>query len=296
MTRKTLPGFLAILALALTATAPLAEDAMNNRYARGWQALVALAPEKAQAVQDALADIAPEMGRFVVEFGYGDVFTRPGLDAASRQVATIAALTALGNASPQLRFHIEAGLAAGLSPQQIIDVIYVTTVFAGFPAGLNAIAAARDVFAQKHVAFTPAPAAAPDDRRARGLAALSATSQNAGQRVVDSLADIAPDMAAFILDFSYGDVIARTILSPAHKEIAMIAAATARGTMAPQLKVHAKAALAVGMTRQAIVEVVIQMAVYAGFPAALNGLTALREAFAEVEVEVAAAAAAAVKE
>jgi 4-carboxymuconolactone decarboxylase len=282
MTRKTLPGFLAILALALTATAPLAEDAMNDRYARGWQALVALAPEKAQAVQDALADIAPDMGRFVVEFGYGDVFTRPGLDAASRQVATIAALTALGNAAPQLRFHIEAGLAAGLSPQQVIDVIYVTTVFAGFPAGLNAIAAARDVFAQKNVAFSPAPAASPDDRRATGLAALSATSQNAGQRVVDSLADIAPDMAAFILDFSYGDVIARTILSPAYKEIAMIAAATARGTMAPQLKVHAKAALAVGMSRQAIVEVVIQMAVYAGFPAALNGLTALREAFAEV--------------
>ncbi|WP_428566597.1 MAG: carboxymuconolactone decarboxylase family protein [Solidesulfovibrio sp. DCME] len=285
MTRKTLAGLLAILALALTATAPLAEDTMNDRFTRGWRALSALAPEKAQAVQDGLADIAPDMGRFVVEFGYGDVFTRPGLDAASRQIATIAALTALGNAAPQLRFHIEAGLAAGLSPQQVIDVIYVTTVFAGFPAGLNAITAAREVFAEKRPDFTPTPAPAPADRHAVGLAALATTSQNAGQAVLDALADIAPDMAGFILDFSYGDVIARTVLTPAQKEIAMIAAATARGTMAPQLKVHAKAALAVGMTRQAVVEVVIQMAVYAGFPAALNGLTALREAFAEVSAK-----------
>lgn len=284
MTRIALLVATAILAQALTATATMGETAMNERHARGWQALAALAPEKAQAVQDGLVDIAPDMGRFIIEFAYGDVFTRPGLDPASRQIATIAALTALGNAAPQLRFHIEGGLAAGLTPDQIVDVVYVTTVFAGFPAGLNALAVARTVFAEKRLAVSHAPAHAPgdDDRRARGLTSLAATSQNAGQHVLDSLADIAPDMAGFILDFSYGDVISRTILTPAQKEIAMVAAATARGTMSPQLKVHAKAALAVGMTRQQLVEVVIQMAVYAGFPAALNGLTALREAFAEV--------------
>lgn len=252
---------------------------MNERYARGWQTLSSLAPQKAQGVLDGLADIAPDMGRFVVEFGYGDLFTRPGLDPASRQVATIAALTALGHAAPQLRFHIEASLTTGLSPEQIIDILYVTTVFAGFPAGLNAIAVARDVFAASDLHPAAAPAAADSDRRARGLATLETTSQNAGRQVLDSLADIAPDMAGFLLDFSYGDVISRTVLSAAHKEIAMIAAATASGTMAPQLKVHAKAALAVGLPREAIVEVVMQMAAYAGFPAALNGLAALREVF-----------------
>lgn len=255
----------------------------NERYARGWKALVALAPQKAQAVQDGLADIAPDMARFVVEFGYGDVFTRPGLDPASRQTATIAALAALGNAAPQLRFHIEAGLATGLTPQAIVDIIYVTTVFAGFPAGLNALAAAREVFTAQGVAPTPPPAPQNPDRRARGLAALAVTSQSAGQRVVDSLADIAPDMAGFILDFSYGDVISRAVLTPAQKEIAMIAAATARGTMAPQLKVHIKAARSVGVSREQITEVLIQMAVYAGFPAALNGLAVAREAFADEE-------------
>ena len=277
--RAALALFLTLTTVTLCGGATM--EMQNDRFARGWQALSALAPEKARAVQDGLADIAPDMGRFVVEFGYGDVFTRPGLDPAARQVATIAALTALGNAAPQLRFHIEAGLAAGLSPEAVIDVIYVTTVFAGFPAGLNAITAAREVFAAKHVSVTPPPAPANPDRRERGLAALATTSKTAGQHVLDSLADIAPDMAGFILDFSYGDVIARDTLSPAQKEIAMIAAATARGTMAPQLKVHIRAARAVGMTREQIVEALIQMAVYAGFPSALNGLAVAREAFAE---------------
>ncbi|NDY58818.1 carboxymuconolactone decarboxylase family protein [Desulfovibrio sulfodismutans] len=256
---------------------------MNERYARGFAALAALAPEKAQAVQDALAEIAPDMGRFIVEFGYGEIFTRPGLDAVSRQTATIAALTALGNAAPQLRFHIEAGLAAGLSPQAVIDIIYVATVFAGFPAGLNAIAMAREVFAEKGV--TPSHEARESgtgERRERGLAALAVTSKNAGQQVLDSLADIAPDFAGFILDFSYGDVISRDVLTPGQKEIAMIAAATARGTMEPQLKVHVKAARAVGLSREQIVEVIIQMAVYAGFPAAINGLFAARAALREM--------------
>jgi 4-carboxymuconolactone decarboxylase len=270
--------------LVLAATVTHGGTEMNERYERGWAALTALAPQKAQAVQDALADIAPDMGRFIVEFGYGDLFTRPGLDLASRQTATIAALTALGNAAPQLRFHIEAGLATGLSPEDIVEIIYVTTVFAGFPAGLNALAAAREVFAERGVTVTPPKAHAPDatDRRQRGLAAVAVTSRTAGQHVLDSLAGIAPDMAAFILDFSYGDVISRNVLTPAQKEIAMIAAATARGTMEPQLKVHIKAGRAVGLGREQIVEVLIQMAGYAGFPAAINGLTAARAAFAEM--------------
>ncbi|WP_246198132.1 carboxymuconolactone decarboxylase family protein [Solidesulfovibrio aerotolerans] len=275
-----------VLGLALGPKPVQGETQMetNQRYERGFAALAALAPQKAQAVQDALADIAPDLGRFVIEFGYGDIFTRPGLTPALRQVATIAALTALGNAAPQLAFHVEAGLTAGLSPEAIIEVVYVATVFAGFPAGLNAIAVCREVFAAKGVTVAKRPAhpAGETDRRRRGLATLALTSRDAGERVVASLADIAPDLADFILDFSYGDVISRQILSPGQKEIAMMAAATARGTMTPQLKVHVKAARAVGLTREQIVETILQMAVYAGFPAAINAMLAARDALAEL--------------
>ncbi len=66
----------------------------------------------------------------------------------------------------------------------------------------------------------------------------------------------------------------------------MCAAAIARGTMRPQLKVHAHAGLNAGLSRQELVEVAMQMAGYAGFPAALNALSALREVFAEADAAV----------
>jgi len=257
----------------------------DERMRLGREQLTRLNPRGEADMHEALDAIAPDMPGLVVAFGFGDIVSRPGLALPDRETATIAALASLGNAEPQLRFHIGGGLSVGLSAQEIVEIIYVTSVFAGFPAGLNALFAARKVFEARglrpQAQDTAPPASAGADRRARGLAALEATSRGSGQAVLESLADIAPDMAAFILDFAYGDVIARPGLSLRRKELAMIAACVARGTMRPQLKVHVKAGLNVGLTQQELVEAVMQMAVYAGFPAAINGLIALREALGE---------------
>jgi 4-carboxymuconolactone decarboxylase len=174
-----------------------------------------------------------------------------------------------------------------LTPREIIEVIYVTTVFAGFPNGLNGISAAREEFQTKGVSVgqeSLAPYDGKTSRRERSLEAVNKTSKGAGERVLKSLSDIAPDLGDFIIDFAYGDVISRNILTPKHKEIAMISVTTAKGTMAPQMKVHVHAALNVGCTKQEIVELMHHVAVYAGFPAALNGLTAVREVFQQREL------------
>jgi 4-carboxymuconolactone decarboxylase len=83
----------------------------------------------------------------VIEFPFGDIYCRPGLDLRAREIATIAALTALGNASPQLKVHIEAGLNVGLSREEITEVIMQMAVYAGFPAALNGLFAAKEIFA-----------------------------------------------------------------------------------------------------------------------------------------------------
>jgi 4-carboxymuconolactone decarboxylase len=258
----------------------------SDRSKKGMASLQALDAEAAANVMKGLQDIAPDMGRFIVEFAYGDVYSRPALDPTSRQVSTIAALTALGNAKPQLQFHIRAALNIGLTPREIIEVMYVTTVFTGFPSGINGINAAREVFQAKGVQIapdSPPPYGESASRRERGLQAVNLTSKGAGEKVLKSLADIAPDMGNFIIDFSYGDVIARNILGPKLKEIAMVATCVAKGTMEPQMKVHLHAALNVGCTREEIVELMYHMAVYAGFPAALNGINAAREVFRQCD-------------
>ena len=121
----------------------------DTRFERGLYALDSIDGEGGRKVVDSLADIAPDFARYLVEFPFGDIYSRPGLDLRSREVATIAALAALGNATPQLKVHIQAGLNVGLSREEIVEILMQMAVYAGFPAALNGLFAAREVFAAK---------------------------------------------------------------------------------------------------------------------------------------------------
>ncbi|HEY9162815.1 MAG TPA: carboxymuconolactone decarboxylase family protein [Desulfomonilia bacterium] len=119
------------------------------------------------------------------------------------------------------------------------------------------------------------------ERYKRGLEKLKEIDGHGGEIVMESLKDIAPDLARYVIEFPFGDVYSRGVLTLKEREIATVAALAALGNARPQLMVHIHGALNVGCTRQEIVEIMIQMAVYAGFPAALNGVLAAKEVFAE---------------
>jgi 4-carboxymuconolactone decarboxylase len=127
-------------------------NAEGARYARGWSRLKALDGDAGERVLEALAPIAPDFARLLIEFPFGDIYSRPGLDLRSREIATIAALAALGNAQPQLKVHIEAALNVGCTRGEIVEVFMQMAVYAGFPAALNALFAAREVFAKREEA------------------------------------------------------------------------------------------------------------------------------------------------
>jgi 4-carboxymuconolactone decarboxylase len=119
----------------------------SERYITGQEMLQRVDGKGGEAVVDSLQDIAPDFARYLIEFPFGDIYARPGLDLRSREIATIAALTALGNAAPQLKVHIAAGLNVGLTQEEITEVIMQMAVYAGFPAALNGLFAAKEVFA-----------------------------------------------------------------------------------------------------------------------------------------------------
>ena len=119
----------------------------SERYIIGQEMLQRVDGKGGEAVVDSLRDIAPDFARYLIEFPFGDIYARPGLDLRSREIATIAALTALGNAEPQLKVHIAAGLNVGLTQEEITEVIMQMAVYAGFPAALNGLFAAKAVFA-----------------------------------------------------------------------------------------------------------------------------------------------------
>lgn len=121
----------------------------NVRYQQGLAKLNEIDGEAGEKVIAALQDIAPDLARYVIEFPFGDIYTRPGLDLKSREIATVAALTALGNAAPQLKVHIHGALNVGCTETEIVEVIIQMAVYAGFPAALNGMFAAKEVFAER---------------------------------------------------------------------------------------------------------------------------------------------------
>lgn len=122
---------------------------METRYTRGLAKLQEIDGQQGERVIESLKDIAPDLARYIIEFGFGDIYSRPGLDLKSREIAVVAALTALGNATPQLKVHLHGALNVGCTKDEIVEVIMQMALYAGFPAALNGIFAAKEVFAER---------------------------------------------------------------------------------------------------------------------------------------------------
>ena len=106
-------------------------------------------PKSFRTLEDSLADIAPDLARYVVEFPYGDIYDRPGLDLKTRELVTIAAITTMGGASKQLKSHISGALNVGCTKEDILEVIIQMAVYAGFPRAINGVLAAKEVFGEE---------------------------------------------------------------------------------------------------------------------------------------------------
>jgi 4-carboxymuconolactone decarboxylase len=121
----------------------------RDRYERGWEKLKEVDAGLGDRVVESLKEIAPDFARYVIEFPFGDIYSRPGLDLKSRELAVVAALTALGDAIPQLKAHIHGALNVGWTRQEVVEVIMQMAVYAGFPAALNGLYAAKEVFKER---------------------------------------------------------------------------------------------------------------------------------------------------
>lgn len=231
----------------------------------------------------ALRDVAPDLAELAISFAYGQVYPRDGLTLLQRQTATVAMLAAMGGLEPQLKFHMRGALNVGASVAQLVEVMIHLVVYAGFPTALNGVAALRSILTAQELG-----AAAPEQHGAQqqsrydaGLAALEAVDGSAGEKVISSLAAVAPDLGRFIIEFAFGDVYTRQGMDLHTRELVTVAALAAMGNARPQLKVHTHGFLNVGGSREQLVEVAIQTAPYAGFPRAINAVLAIQEVLEE---------------
>jgi 4-carboxymuconolactone decarboxylase len=121
----------------------------DERYERGRERLRQLAGERGESVMAGLEEVSPDLARYVIEFGYGDIYSRPTLDDDARQLAAISALSAMGGAEPQLEYHLGIALDIGVPPGQIVETIVFLSPFIGFARTLNAVRSVKRVFAAR---------------------------------------------------------------------------------------------------------------------------------------------------
>jgi len=118
----------------------------EDRFERGMNALREVDPYVADNIQETLKDLFPAMAKVTIEFVYGDVMSRDGLDLRTRELLNVAMLGAMGTVPEQLEMHIKGALNTGSTQAQILEVILQIAVYAGFPAAFNALGSARKVF------------------------------------------------------------------------------------------------------------------------------------------------------
>lgn len=121
----------------------------NQRYVQGLAKLTEIDGEAGEKVIRSLANICPDLGKYIIEYPFGDIYQREGLDLKTRELVTVAALTALGHCQPQLNVHVNGALNVGCTPQEIVEVILQMSVYAGFPSALNGMFVAKTVFTER---------------------------------------------------------------------------------------------------------------------------------------------------
>ena len=126
----------------------------NERIKRGTEKLKEVDGNAGERVIASLEEVAPDLGRYILEFAFGDIYCRGGLTLPEREVITIASWLTAGGCEAQLEVHINGSLNVGISPEKVIETFIQCIPYTGFPKVLNAVNVAKKVFAERNVTLS----------------------------------------------------------------------------------------------------------------------------------------------
>lgn len=126
------------------------DSTKTERFNKGWKKLKEIDGKAGINVIESLKDVSPDLGRYTIEYPFGDVYSREVLDNRTKEIAVVAALAAMGTAQPQLKVHINAALNVGVTPNEISEIMILMSVYAGFPAALNGTFALKEVLNERN--------------------------------------------------------------------------------------------------------------------------------------------------
>jgi len=222
----------------------------------------------------------PGLDDLMAEVVLGGVWARGKLALADRALLTLAVLSALQRL-PALKSMVAVALRAGLTPRNILEVFVQVGLYAGFVTSTESAAVAQEIFTAHGLSIAPEPQRSDSnevlDHKGRELMA-----RLHGERAQEGYAapenSVAGELYPMAIRYGYGELWSRPGLDHRQRMLCALAAFTALG-LEGQLRKFARSALNLGLTRDEVIEALIQTAPYGGFPRALNALALLGEVF-----------------
>lgn len=259
----------------------MSDSTRDQRYARGLAVLRHIGGPDYDAQLKAAAESAPELSRLTIEFAYGEIIARDGLALPLRQVVTVAALLAHRNAERQLRYHMVGYLNAGGEARILVELLFVSIAVLGFPVAIHGIALVRDIFTERGIDFARIAPRVDDGSTAlrAGHEAMARMLGDAAAPTLASWSELDTVFANWSVAFEYGEIFNRDALDARTRELAIVIMLASAGNRATALERHVEAALRAGVQHTELTEAFMQLAVYAGFPTALNAITTASAVF-----------------
>lgn len=116
-----------------------------NKYEQGQARIQDVIGDKYKAIIENLSSVSPDFANYVMEFVYGDVYSRPGFSDKNRELAAVACMIGQGNTGLPLKAHMQAMLNVGWKKEEVIELINFLSVYAGFPSCVDALLLLKDV-------------------------------------------------------------------------------------------------------------------------------------------------------
>lgn len=219
-----------------------------------------------------LRAVAPALEKYSRNALFGDLWKRPGLSPRDRSIVTLAALIAR-NQTIELPVYLDLALDSDVKPSEISEIITHLAFYSGWANAMSAVAAARDVFAARHIGADQLPPASGPQ-----LALNEAAEAQRATRVGEQFGTVAPGLVQYTTDVLFRDLWLRTGLAPRDRSLVTVSALIAAGQVA-QIPYHLGRAMDNGLTQAQAGEAITHLAFYAGWPNAFSALPVAKDVF-----------------
>ena len=216
--------------------------------------------------------VAPALEKYTQERLLGDVWKRSGLSPRDRSIVTLAALIARQQ-TIEMPYYFSLALDNGVKPREVSEIITHLAFYSGWANAVSAVAAAKEVFAQRQIGTDELPAASP-----RLLALDQAAEAQRAARVGKQFGQVAPGIVQYTTDVLFRDLWLRPDLAPRDRSLVTVSALIASGQVA-QMPYHLNRAMDNGLTQAQASEVITHLAFYVGWPNAFSALPVAKDVF-----------------